>query len=653
MVQLSLPDSSKLDLNETITARQLAEKIGPQLARDALAVRIDGQIRDLSATLDRDAEVEILTFNNNPDESLDLLRHSCAHVMAQALCTLFPETQLVYGPTVENGFYYDIDLERPITPDDFPAIEAEMARIIAADLPFYRYEMEFDDGMKKLQAEGNPYKIENAQRAQGQKLSFYTTGKPPQDRGFEDLCRGPHIPATGRIGAFKVMSVAGAYFHGDAREKMLQRIYGTAFPDKTQLQQYLHQVEEAKKRDHRHLGKQLDLFSFQEEGPGFAFLHPRGMIVWNEMVEYWRNIHKEWKYKEIRTPIILNQTLWHQSGHWDNYKENMYFTQIDQVDYAVKPMNCPGGCLVYKSRPHSYRELPMRVAELGLVHRHEPSGVLHGLLRVRQFTQDDAHIYCTPNQIQQEVIGVMELSFEIYRAFGLTDIRLELCTMPKKHIGIEEDWNQATDALKGALAAKTVDYVLRPGDGAFYGPKIDFHVRDCLLRSWQLGTIQLDFSMPERFDMTYTDRDNTQKRPVMIHRAILGSLERFLGILVEHYAGAFPLWLSPEHARVLPISQKSNNYADLVFQRLQQANLRCNIDKADDKINAKIMRAHQDKVPFMLIIGPAEQKNNSLTVRIRSQKEQLKIKIDEFIDVARRMIDQRSNELSLTSSPGE
>jgi len=374
------------------------------------------------------------------------------------------------------------------------------------------------------------------------------------------------------------------------------------------------------------------------------------MIVWNEMVDYWREIHKQWKYKEIRTPIILHEKLWHQSGHWDNYKDNMYFTQIDENNYAVKPMNCPGGCLVYKSRPHSYRELPMRIAELGLVHRHEASGVLHGLLRVRQFTQDDAHIYCTPDQIEDEVIGVMRLSFEIYRAFGLTDVRLELSTMPKKHIGTVEVWNQATDALKVALDKERVDFEIRPGDGAFYGPKIDFHVRDCIGRSWQLGTIQLDFSMPERFDMTYVDRDNTHKHPVMIHRAILGSLERFFGILIENYAAAFPLWLAPEHARILPISEKTNDYANKVFQRLQQADLRCTIDKADDKINAKIMRAHQEKTPYMLILGPAEQEDDSVTVRIRSEKQQNKLKVDEFIAAARHLIKTRSPQLNVADA---
>jgi len=646
MIQITLPDDSKVQFEPPITGYDVAQKISDALARNALAVRIDGELRDLNCLIDRNVKLEIITTRNDPEVALDLMRHSCAHVMAEAICRLFPETQLVYGPTIENGFYYDIDLDRPITPDDFPAIEEEMAKIVAADDPISRYEMNRDEAMSKLQAENNRYKIDNAERAKGDIISFYVTG-PREDGRFEDLCSGPHIPSTGKIAAFKVMSVAGAYFHGDANEKMLQRIYGAAFLDKKQLKQYLHQREEAKKRDHRVLGKQLELFSFHEEGPGFAFYHPKGMIIWNEMVDYWRHVNRCAGYQEICTPIILNECLWHQSGHWDNYKENMYFTEIDEVKYAVKPMNCPGGCLIYKNRPHSYRELPLRMAELGLVHRHEPSGVLHGLLRVRQFTQDDAHIYCTPEQIESEVVDVMNLAFEIYQTFGLTDIRLELSTMPEKHIGAIEIWQQATNALKGALEVRKIEYALNPGDGAFYGPKIDFHVRDCIGRSWQLGTIQLDFSMPKRFDMTYVDRDNSEKRPVMIHRAILGSLDRFLGILIEHYAGAFPLWLAPEQVRVLPISEKTNEFAENVHRRLQDANLRCTLDTADDKINAKIKRAHELKLPFMLIVGPAEANSDSVTVRIRGRKEQPKLKLTDFIAQTRKLRDTRSLELVL------
>ncbi|MBN1844479.1 MAG: threonine--tRNA ligase [Sedimentisphaerales bacterium] len=644
MVRVILPDDSQLEFDRPVTGLEVAERIGPRLARQALAVRLDGELRDLATVIDADSRVQIVTHQSDPEAALDLLRHSCAHVMAEAVCRLFPEAQLVYGPTVENGFYYDIDLDRPIRPEDFPAIEAQMDQIVQADEPFRRREMDRQAALAKLRAEGNRYKIDNAGRAAGDTLSFYVTGADPNGR-FEDLCRGPHLPSTGRIGAFKIMSIAGAYYRGDAREKMLQRVYGTAFPDKKQLAAYLNQLEEAKKRDHRVLGRQMDLFSFQEEGPGFAFFHPKGMIIWNEMVDYWRQVNRRAGYQEVRTPIILNEQLWHQSGHWDNYKENMYFTRIDEVDYAVKPMNCPGGCLIYKNRPHSYRELPLRVAELGLVHRHEASGVLHGLLRVRQFTQDDAHIYCRADQIESEVVAVMDLAFEIYRTFGLTDIRLELSTMPEKHIGTEDIWNQATDALKGALEHKKIDYALNPGDGAFYGPKIDFHVRDCIGRSWQLGTIQLDFSMPERFDLTYVDRDNSEKRPVMIHRAILGSLERFLGILIEHYAGAFPLWLAPEQVRVMPISEKTNEYARQVLNRLQEANLRCTIDQADDKINAKIKRAHDQRVPYMLIVGPSEAQSDTVTVRTRGRKDQQKWPVGQFIqiaaqDIARRRLDR-------------
>jgi threonyl-tRNA synthetase len=649
MIKITLPDNSVLDFDSPVTGRQIAERIGSRLAQDALAVRIDGRLCDLTTTIDHDVRVEILTSRSDPDASLELIRHSCAHIMAEAICNLFPGTKLVYGPTVENGFYYDIDLDRPITPDDFSVIEEEMGKIVASDRPFVRYELPRDEAMKKLQTEGNRYKIDNAQRAESDTLSFYVTGSR-ENNSFEDLCLGPHVPGTGHVEAFKVMSVAGAYFHGDSSEKMLQRIYGTAFTTRKKLDVYLHQLEEAKKRDHRLIGRQLDLFHFNENGPGFPFLHPKGMIIWNELLKFWHELHNRAGYQEIRTPIILNEKLWHQSGHWDNYKENMYFTDLDEVRYAIKPMNCPGGCLVYKSRPHSYRELPMRIAELGIVHRHEASGVLHGLMRLRQFTQDDAHIYCTPEQIEQEVIGVIDLIFNTYEAFGLTDCRLELSTMPKKHIGSEQMWDKATNALKDALAAKDVKYSINPGDGAFYGPKIDFHIRDCLQRSWQLGTIQLDFSMPERLDLNYIDRDNTEKRPVMIHRVVLGAMERFLGIIIEHYAGAFPLWLAPEQVRILPISEKSDEYAKSVFNRLQKTGLRCIIDTADDKISAKIKRGHSQRLPYMLVVGPQEQQNDTVNVRIRGQKEQCVVKVDQFADHAKQEAAERSLHLTLTGS---
>jgi threonyl-tRNA synthetase len=443
------------------------------------------------------------------------------------------------------------------------------------------------------------------------------------------------------------MSVAGAYWHGDPTQKMLQRIYGTAWPTKKELNAYLQRLEEAKKRDHRVLGKQLDLFSFNEAGPGFAFIHPKGMIVWNAITGFWRGVHDKYGYQEIKTPIILNEQLWHKSGHWDNYKENMYFTSFDDANYAIKPMNCPGGCLVYKTRQHSYREFPMRVAELGLVHRHEASGVMHGLFRVRQFTQDDAHIFCTPEQIEAEIVGVIELAFEIYRAFGFEDFHIELSTKPIKHIGSDEIWDISTNALKNALRHKKIEYKVNEGDGAFYGPKIDFHIRDCLKRSWQLGTIQLDFSMPQRFGLLYTDKDNVEKTPVMIHRAILGSFERFIGILIEHYGGNLPLWLSPEQAVILPISEKSNDYAKIVQEKLKEAQLRSSCDLSNEKIDAKIAKAHSRKLPFMLVVGPKEAQSNTVNVRIRGDKETKTVEIDRFVAIARLKIAEKKMGLAI------
>jgi threonyl-tRNA synthetase len=428
---------------------------------------------------------------------------------------------------------------------------------------------------------------------------------------------------------------------------MLQRVYGTAWPTKKHLDDHLQMLEEAKKRDHRVLGRQLDLFSFNEAGPGFAFIHPKGMIIWNAIVDFWRGVHNRYNYLEIRTPIILNEELWHRSGHWDNYKENMYFTSFDDTGYAIKPMNCPGGCLVYKTRQHSYRELPMRIAELGLVHRHEASGVMHGLFRVRQFTQDDAHIFCTPEQIESEIVGVIELTIEIYKAFGFEDFHIELSTKPEKHIGSDQIWDTATNALKDALRHKDIEYKLNEGEGAFYGPKIDFHIRDCLKRSWQLGTIQLDFSMPQRFGLVYTDKDNTEKTPVMIHRAILGSFERFIGILIEHYGGNFPLWLSPEQVRVLPISEKTNDYARAVENSLKDTHIRCSCDFSDEKIGAKIARAHADKLPYMLVVGPKEAQSSTVNVRIRGLKENVTVPIDRFLTIAKRKIADKDMELAL------
>jgi len=637
MAKVTLPDGSILEVVDGTTAKQLAEQIGPVLARSAVAAKVNGQLVDLSTPITTDTAVKIITLKD--DEGLEIMRHSCAHIMAEAICSIWPDTKLVYGPTVEEGFYYDIDLDEMIRPDDFERIEEKMHEIIKADKPFVRKEMTRTEALAKLAAD--KYKTDNIKRADSNIISFYSHGD-----GFEDLCRGPHLPSTGKVGSFKIMSVAGAYWHGDPTQKMLQRVYGTAWPTKKELDAYLLRLEEAKKRDHRVLGKQLDLFSFNEAGPGFAFIHPKGMIIWNAIVDFWRSIHDKYGYQEIQTPIILNEQLWHKSGHWDNYKENMYFTKFDGTDYAIKPMNCPGGCLVYKTRQHSYREFPMRIAELGLVHRHEASGVMHGLFRVRQFTQDDAHIFCTPEQIESEIIGVIELTFEIYRTFGFDDFRIELSTKPEKHIGSDEIWDISTNSLKDALAQERIEYKINEGDGAFYGPKIDFHIRDCLKRSWQLGTIQLDFSMPQRFGLVYTDKDNTEKTPVMIHRAVLGSFERFIGILIEHYAGNLPLWLSPEQARILPISEKTNDYAMSLQDKLKKEKLRCSCDLSNEKINAKIAKAHSEKLPFMLVVGPKEVQSNTVNVRIRAEKETKTIEIDKFIKIIKQKIADKKVDLA-------
>jgi len=636
MANVRLPDGRLLEAPDGSTVREVAERIGAGLAKAAIAGIVNGTKVDLSTPVSGDVSLEVIT--DKSDDGLDIMRHSCAHVMAEAICILWPEAKLVYGPTVTDGFYYDIDLDEAIRPEDFCRIEQKMAEIVKSDKPVRRIELTRGEALKRVS--GDRYKSDNVDRAEGDVISFYSHGN-----GFEDLCRGPHVPGTSRVGTFKVMSVAGAYWHGDANEKMLQRVYGTSWRSKKELADYLERLEEAKKRDHRLLGKQLDLFSFHEEGPGFAFLHPKGMIIWNEIISFWRQVHNKYGYMEIQTPIILNEQLWHKSGHWDNYKENMYFTTVDNVNFAIKPMNCPGCLLVYKSRRHSYREFPMRLAELGLVHRYEPSGQMHGLVRVRQFTQDDAHIFCRPGEIESEIMGVIDLVCELYQAFGFDDYHIELSTMPEKHIGSEQIWQVATEALAGALAKKGIDYQLNEGDGAFYGPKIDFHIADCLRRSWQLGTIQLDFSMPQRFGLVYTDSDNTEKTPVMIHRAILGSLERFMGILIEHYAGNMPLWLSPEQMRVLPISEKTNNYADSLVNRLKDAGFRCDRDTTDEKIGAKIARAHADKIPYMLVAGPKEAEAETLSVRIRQTKVSKTVKVDELIDIAKSKIDEKSLDL--------
>lgn len=549
------------------------------------------------------------------NKNLESYRHTAAHVMAQAVKRLYPGVKLGIGPAIENGFYYDFDLEEKIKPEDLPRIEEEMKKIIAEDLPLEKEILSKEEAIQRLQKENEVYKLELLEEmGEGEQVTIFRQGE------FFDLCRGPHLESTGKLKAFKLLSVAGAYWRGNEQNKMLQRVYGTAFLDRKELKKYLFQLEEAKKRDHRKLGQELDLFSMQEEGPGFPFLHPNGVAIWNELTGYWRELHKAHGYEEIRTPLILNEELWHQSGHWDNYRENMYFTRIDEDNYAIRPMNCPGGVLIYKSRPHSYREFPMRVAELGLVHRHELSGVLHGLLRVRSFHIDDAHIYMLPDQVTDEVLGVIHLAEEIYNTFGLK-YRLELSTRPEKSMGNKEDWDRAEESLAAALEKRGLPYQLNEGDGAFYGPKIDFHIEDCLGRSWQLGTIQLDFQLPQRFKLKYIGSDGEEHQPVLLHRALFGALERFLGILVEHFAGAFPTWLAPLQVRFIPIGEKHQEYAQKLCSELKQQGLRADVDDRDEKVGYKIRQAQKEKVPYMLAIGDREMEGEQVSVRHRHKGE--------------------------------
>jgi threonyl-tRNA synthetase len=611
MITVTLKDNSQRSYDEGTTLLDIARDISPRLAKEVLVAEVDGQLTDLTRPLKMDARVEFHTFDNPAGR--EAYRHSAAHVMAQAVRNLFPGVRLAIGPAIADGFYYDFDTRQPFSPADLEKIEAEINAIIRADLPFQRFELSRDEALQKFGEAGEVYKEELINDLPPDTvISCYRQGD------FEDLCAGPHIPSTGRLKAIKLMSLAGAYWRGDERNKMLQRIYGTAFPKKAQLDEYLFMLEEAKRRDHRKLGAELDLFTIQEEGPGFPFFHPKGMVIRNELERYWRVEHRRRGYQEIRTPIILSRSLWEQSGHWDHYRENMYFTKIDEGDYAVKPMNCPGGILMYKTRLHSYRELPIRLAELGLVHRHEMSGVLHGLMRVRCFTQDDAHIFMLPSQIKDEIIGVIDLVDDFYRVFGF-DYHVELSTRPEKAMGSAKMWDFATAALEDALQARGMEYRVNEGDGAFYGPKIDFHLRDCLGRTWQCGTIQLDFQMPEKFDLTYIGEDGGKHRPVMIHRVVFGSIERFIGILTEHFAGAFPAWLSPVQVRVLPITGRHLEYARQVKEQLAARDIRVELDARNEKVNYKIREAQAQKIPYMLVVGDKEAAAGTVAVRHRSK----------------------------------
>ena len=626
IIKITLKDGSVKEVNKGITLAELAASLSRSLAKSTLAAKVDGNVIDLARQLNNDATVEFLGADTQ--EGLDALRHSASHIMAQAVQHLYGDkVQFGIGPWIANGFYYDIDIDHTFVPEDLVKIEAEMEKIIKQDLPIVRQEMSREDAIRFFEEKGQHYKVELIRDLpEDVVISLYTQGD------FTDLCAGPHLASTGRIKALKLQSLAGAYWRGNEKNKMLQRIYGTAFEKKADLEAYLTMLEEAARRDHRKLGKELDLFSMQEEGPGFPFFHAKGMVLRNELENFWRKLHTKFGYEEIKTPIILNEDLWHKSGHWDHYKENMYFTKIDDADYAVKPMNCPGGMLVYKTRHHSYRELPIRAAELGLVHRHELSGALHGLMRVRSFTQDDAHIFMLPSQIKDEIMGVMDLFNIVYSTFGLS-YHAELSTKPENAMGSDEVWEVATSALQQALDERKMPYKVNPGDGAFYGPKIDFHLKDSIGRTWQCGTIQLDMLMPERFDLTYIGEDGQRHRPVMIHRVAFGSMERFIGILIEHYAGAFPAWIAPVQVKILPITDRNIDYAKKLAAQLRDLDVRVEVDERSEKIGYKIREAQMEKVPFMLVLGDKEEETDAVAVRVRGKGDVGTLQFAAFQDM--------------------
>ncbi|NCB77548.1 MAG: threonine--tRNA ligase [Negativicutes bacterium] len=613
MVQVKLKDGSIREVAQGTTLGELAEQLSRSLAKKVLVGKVDGQVKDLASKLNQDAAVELLTFEQ--DAGRDALRHSASHLLAQAVKRLYGDkkVKIAIGPAIANGFYYDFDVEEPFSTEDLARIQKEMEKIVKEDLPISRKEASREEAVALFAARGEDYKVELIQDLPADAvISMYEQGE------FVDLCAGPHVSSTGKLKAIQLQSVAGAYWRGDEKRKMLQRIYGTVFEKKADLDAYLLMLEEAAKRDHRKLGKELDLFSMQEEGPGFPFFHPNGMVVRNELETFWRKMHRKYGYQEIRTPIILNQKLWQQSGHWDHYRENMYFTEIDGEGYAVKPMNCPGGILVYRSQYHSYRDLPLRTCELGLVHRHEISGALHGLMRVRSFTQDDAHIFMLPSQIKEEIQGVIDLFNEVYSTFGLS-YHAELSTRPEDSMGSDEVWETATKALQDALDERGMEYKVNEGDGAFYGPKIDFHLRDSIGRTWQCGTIQLDMLMPEKFDLNYIGEDGQKHRPVMIHRVAYGSLERFIGILIEHFAGAFPAWLAPIQVKILPITDRHMDYAKKVAKEMWAQDIRVTVDERNEKIGYKIREAQMQKIPYVLVVGDKEMENGTVAVRKRGE----------------------------------
>lgn len=617
-----LKSGDSMSLENGSTAMQAALAISEGLARNAVCAKVNGELVDLSHVLHEGDTLEIVTLKDK--EGLNVYRHTCAHVLAQALKTVYPTCKLSIGPVIDNGFYYDIDFVTPITQADLAKVETEMQKIIKSNLPIERFTLPKDEAIALMKEYSENYKVELIEDLpEGETISFYKQGN------FTDLCRGPHLPSTGKIKAFKLTSIAGAYWRGDEHNKMLTRIYGTAFAKKDEMEAYFTMLEEAKKRDHTKLGKELKLFAIMNEGKGLPFFLPNGMVLKNTLIEYWREIHTREGYVEVQTPIMLNRTLWETSGHWFHYRDNMYTTKVDEEDFAIKPMNCPGGILVYKNEPHSYKDLPIRMGELGLVHRHEKSGQLHGLFRVRCFTQDDAHIFMTPEQIKDEIKGVVRLINEVYTLFGFK-YHVELSTRPENSMGSDEDWNNATDALKQALDDMGLEYVVNEGDGAFYGPKIDFHLEDSIGRTWQCGTIQLDFQLPQRFDMEYIGEDGGKHRPIMVHRVAFGSIERFIGILIEHFAGKFPVWLSPLQVKILPITDRQLDYAKELCVKMKAAGIRVQVDERSEKIGYKIREAQMEKVPYMLVLGDKEVEAGQVAVR-RRDGEQSVVSAEEFI----------------------
>lgn len=622
-MKITLKDGSSKEYAGSKSVFEIAADISEGLARVATAGEINGEVADLRTVVDKDCELNILTFQD--EKGKGAFRHTASHIMAQAVKRLYPDTKLAIGPSVADGFYYDIDRETPLTADDLTKIEAEMKKIVKENLPIEQYTMPREEAIAYFQEKDEPYKVELIEDLpEDAVISFYSQGE------FTDLCAGPHLMTTKPVKAFKLTSLAGAYWRGSEKNKMLQRIYGTAYPKKAELDEYLTMLEEAKKRDHRKLGRELGLFMMRDEGPGFPFFLPKGMVLKNTLLDYWRQIHLKNGYVEIATPVMLSRHLWETSGHWDHYKDNMYTTVIDEEDFAIKPMNCPGGILAYQSEPRSYRDLPLRMGELGLVHRHEKSGQLHGLMRVRCFTQDDAHIFMMPEQIRDEIKGVARLIDEVYSLFGFK-YHVELSTRPEDSMGSDEDWDMATDALRGALDDLGLPYVVNEGDGAFYGPKIDFHLEDSIGRTWQCGTIQLDFQLPLRFELEYTGADGEKHRPIMIHRVAFGSIERFIGILIEHFAGAFPTWLAPVQVKVLPISDKYMDYGKKVMETLNDAGIRAELDTRAEKIGYKIREAQMQKIPYMLVVGAKEEENGLVSVRSRFEGDEGQKTLDAFL----------------------